>query len=137
MLIIWCIDNDEEGGAGGSSDAVSVVDIVDAFGLQEITLSKGEFMAYIKTFLPKVKKHLEESGKGDRVATFQKGATQFVKHIVEKFDEVQIYTGREFNTEGGYAYCYYVDQSDAGPTFFFFVDGMKEEKFWELEVVHH
>ena len=54
------IDNDEEGGAGGSSDAVSVVDIVDAFGLQEITLSKGEFMAYVKAFLPKVKKYLEE-----------------------------------------------------------------------------
>jgi hypothetical protein len=75
-----------------------------------------------------VKKHLEETNRADRVATFQKGATQFVKHIVEKFDEVQIYTGREFNTDGGYAYCYYKNQEDAGPTFFYFLDGMKEEK---------
>lgn len=86
-------------------------------------------MAYIKGYLPKVKKHLEESGKADRVPVFQKGATAFVKDIVSKFDEVQIYTGKDFNTDGGYAYCYYVNQEDAGPTFFYFVDGMKEEKF--------
>lgn len=124
------VDNDEEdGGAGGSSDAQSVVDIVDAFGLQEVSLSKGEFMAYIKTYLPKVKAHLEATGKADRVKTFQKGATGFVKSIVEKFDEVQIFVGKDYNMEAGYAYCYYVDQNDAGPTFFYFMDGMKEEKF--------
>ena len=123
-------NNDEEdGGAGGSADAVSVVDIVDAFGLQEVTLSKAEFMAYIKVYLPKVKKHLEATGKAERVPVFQKGATQFVKHIVEKWDEVQVYAGKEFNMEAGYAYCYYVDQSDSGPTFFYLVDGMREEKF--------
>ena len=129
ILNSFPIDNDEEGGAGGSSDAVSVVDIVDAFGLQEITLSKGEFMAYVKAFLPKVKKFLEEQGKSERIPVFQKGATAFVKHLIEKFDEVQIYTGKEFNTDGAYAYCYYVNQEDAGPTFFYFIDGLKEEKF--------
>jgi hypothetical protein len=65
------VDNDEEdGGAGGSSDAVSVVDIVDAFGLNEVTIDKKSFMAYIKTYLPKVKKYLEENGKADRVPVF-------------------------------------------------------------------
>lgn len=131
MLILWCIDNDEDAdGAGGASNAISVIDIVDAFGYNEITMSKAEFMAYIKTYLPKVKTHLELIGKADRIPEFQKGATAFVKDIVSKFDEVQIFVGKEFNTEGGYAYCYYVNQEDTGPTFFYFVDGMKEEKFW-------
>jgi len=31
--------------------------------------------------------------------------------------------------EAGYAYCYYKEQTDAGPTFFFFLDGLKEEKY--------
>ena len=68
-------------------------------------------------------------GKGDRVATFQKGATQFVKHIVEKFDEVQIFAGENYDMEAGFAYCYYVNQDDEGPTFFYFADGMREEKY--------
>jgi len=43
-----------------------------------------------------------------------------VKHILEKFDEVQIFVGESYDMEAGYAYAYYKDQSDAGPTFFFF-----------------
>ncbi len=31
--------------------------------------------------------------------------------------------------EAGFGYCYYKDQNDAGPTFFFFQDGLREEKF--------
>lgn len=122
-------NNDEEdGGAGGSSDAVSVVDVVDAFNLQEITLEKKDFMTYIKQYLPKIKKHLEDTGKAARVPSFQKGATQLVKSLVEKWDEVQVFTGKEYNMEAGYAYCYYADQADSGPTFFYLVDGMREEK---------
>ncbi len=63
------------------------------------------------------------------MATFQKGATAFVKDIVAKFDEVQIFAGESFSMEGGLGYCYYKEQTDEGPTFFFFVDGMREEKF--------
>jgi Translationally controlled tumour protein len=108
---------------------VSIVDVIDAFGYQEVNLTKKDFVTYIKTYLPKVKQHLETSGKADRVPTFQKGAAAFVKHIIEKFDEIQIYTGKSFDMEAGYTYCYYAEQTDAGPTFFYFLDGMREEKF--------
>ena len=46
------------------------------------------FLIFILEYLKKIKGKLEESGKADRVPTFQKGATALVKHIVEKFDEV-------------------------------------------------
>ena len=52
-----------------------------------------------------------------------------MKHIVEKFDEVQIFSGESYNMDAGLAYCYYKEQTDEGPTFFFFADGMREEKF--------
>jgi hypothetical protein len=44
------LDNDEEdgGGAGGDSNAESVIDLVDAHRLKEITLDKKGWMAYIK-----------------------------------------------------------------------------------------
>lgn len=40
-----------------------------------------------------------------------------------------MFAGKGFDVDAGFAYCYYKEQTDAGPTFFFFVDGMKEEKF--------
>lgn len=78
--------------------------------------------------MQKVKALLTENGKEDRVKDFMKGATGMCKHILEKYDEVQIFAGESFNMDAGFAYCYYKEQTDAGPTFFFFLDGMKDEK---------
>ena len=80
-------------------------------------------------YLKSLKARLEADGKTERVAPFMKGATQLVKHIIEKYDEVQIFTGETSNWEAGFGYCYQKDQEDAGPTFFFFNDGLKEEKY--------
>lgn len=108
---------------------VTVIDVVDAFRLQEINLDKKGFMGYIKGYLKRVKEELEKAGKADRVPAFQKGATEFVKFLVGKFDEIQIFAGEQTDYEAGFAYCYYKEQTDDGPTFMYFADGMKEEKF--------
>lgn len=123
--------NTEEGEEEAQADdkTVTVIDVVDAMRLQEITLDKKAFMAYIKGYLKAIKEKLEASGKTDRVATFQKGATVLVKELVGKWDEVQCFTGESGNWDAGLAYCYMKDQADAGPTFFFFLDGMKQEKY--------
>jgi hypothetical protein len=47
-------------------------------------------MAYIKEFLKKLKANLTERGLTDRVDGFMKGAQEFVKFIVGKFDEVEL-----------------------------------------------
>jgi hypothetical protein len=31
--------------------------------------------------------------------------------------------------DGSFGYAYYKEQTDAGPTFFFFLDALKEEKY--------
>jgi len=127
LILIFLLD-EEEGGAGGN-DSVSVIDIVDAMRLKEIELDKKAWTAYIKEYLKKVKAKLEENGKADRVPGFQRGATLFVKHILSKYDEIQIFAGESYDMDAGLAYCYYKEQTDAGPTFFYFVDGMYEEKY--------
>jgi len=48
---------------------------------------------------------------------------------LSKFDEIQIFAGENYDMEASFAYCYYKDQTDAGPTFLFFLDAMKEEKY--------
>jgi hypothetical protein len=123
--------NTEEGEEEAAADdkTITVIDVVDAMRLAEITLDKKSFMAYIKGYLKAVKEKLESSGKGARVEAFQKGATALVKELVGKWDEVQVFTGESGNWEAGLAYCYMKDQSDDGPTFYFFNDGLKSEKY--------
>ena len=86
------------------------------------------YLVFIE-YLKKVKGKLEEAGQTERVATFQKGATELVKFILSKYDEMQIFTGESNDFDAGFAYCYYKEQTDPGPTFLFFADGLKEEKY--------
>ena len=68
-------------------NAVTIVDIVDSFKLQEIQLTKKDFMGWCKPFLTKVTENLKAAGKEARVDGFKKGATEMVKFIVGRFDE--------------------------------------------------
>ena len=85
--------------------------------------------SHLLEYLKRLKGKLEEQGKQDRIPVFQKGATALVKHILEKFDEIQIFSGENYDMEASFGYCYQKDQNDAGPTFFFFLDGLREEKY--------
>jgi hypothetical protein len=63
-----------------------VLDIQFNFQLVEYPMSKAEFMSYVKGYLKKLKEHLTTS-KPDRVDGFMKGAQEFIKSVVGKFDE--------------------------------------------------
>ena len=84
----------------------------------------------IPGYVKSLKEKLEaDPSKKDRIPTFQKGATDLVKFIVSKFDEMQIFADNKQNMDNGFAYAYYKEQTDAGPTFLFFLDGLQEEKY--------
>ncbi len=91
------------------AEGATVIDIVDAHRLKEIDLDKKAFMAYIKGYLKKIKEKLTEAGKADRVPEFQKGATELVKMLVGKFDEVQIFCGENYDMEAGMAFAFQDD----------------------------
>ncbi len=46
-------------------------------------------MAYIKAYMGRVKKHLEENNAA-RVAPFQAAAQNFVKKVLTKFDDYKL-----------------------------------------------
>ena len=122
-------DNSEEGGAGGAEGGVSVIDVVDGMRLEEIEFDKKSFTAYIKGYMKSVKEKVAVSNP-DRVGAFQKSATEMVKFILGKFDEFQIFRASDdLDMEGAFAYAFQKNQEDEGPTFMFFLDGLKEEKF--------
>merc|ERR1712083_1037374 len=76
-------DDEDDGG-----DGPTVVNLVDAHELNEMQLSKKDLMAIIKPYLKRVSTYLAENGKEERVAGFKAGATEMVKFIVGKFDEM-------------------------------------------------
>ena len=105
-----------------------MINIVHAHNLQETNFSKADFMAVIKPYLKKVVAKLKENGKDDRVAGFQQGATELIKFIVNRYDEMQIFMGQSGDPEAGLCFAYNKDD-EVDPTFLYFLDGMKEEKF--------
>lgn len=126
---------------GGEADAgvdeepaEKVIDVVYNAGLQEYHMDKKEFMSFLKAYFAKIVKYLEDNGKADRVPTFKKGATDFTKFIVKKYDEIEnIYVGKSHSEDddeikGGIGITYWEDESAKGPVLYLFKDGLKEVK---------
>jgi len=118
---------EEEGGADGNA-VEKVNDVVYNGNLVANQMSKAEFMAFIKNYLKNLKAHLESNGKADRVDGFMKGAQEFVKTVVSKFDDYEFYIGSSESLDGGLVLSFWEDESAAGPVFYFFRDGLKEVK---------
>ena len=109
-----------------------VLDVIANSELKQVNMSKKEFMAYIKDYFKKIIAYLEENGKKDRVDGFKKGAQAFIKFIVPKYDDIELYTGANGENDdgeivGGICISYWEDESAKGPMFYFFKDGLKEE----------
>jgi hypothetical protein len=79
---------DEEEGEDQGGE--KVIDVAYNANLVETSFSKNDFMTYIKAYLGNLKTYLEENGRSDRVATFQKGAQAFIKFVISKFNDFQL-----------------------------------------------
>ena len=123
---------EEDDGPGGDEPAEKVIDVVYNSNLQPVHMSKKEFMAYVKEYFKKIVAFLEENGKKDRIDTFKKGATDFIKFIVPHYDEIELYTGASHNDEddleGGIVIQYWEDESASAPVLYLFNDALTEEK---------
>jgi len=125
----WSVGGSDEEGGAEESGVEKVLDVQYNANLTETSFSKAEFMTFIKAYLKKLKTYLEENGKADRVDTFMKGAQDFIKFVVSKFDDWQFFTGASESLDGGIILAYWEDESATGPVFYFFKDGLKEEKY--------
>ena len=121
-FIAIAADDEDDGGEGET-----VINVVDAHKLNELTLSKKDCMGMVKALMKRTVGHLTEKNP-DRVDAFKKGATELVKFVMGKFDEMQVFVGENMDTEASIAFAYNAD-GEADPTFLFFADCMREEKF--------
>merc|ERR1719313_945110 len=114
--------------APDDEEGETVINIVDAHKLNEMTLSKKDTMAMLKAYLKKMVGWLKDNGKEDRVDGFKAGATEFIKFVMGKFDEMQIFVGESMDTEASLCFAYTKD-GETDPTFLYFNDGYTQEKF--------
>lgn len=120
-------DNSEEGEGGADPSAETVIDIVDTFRLVETGFGKKDFGVYIKTYMQRVKTHLEEKNPS-RVEKFMSGAQTVVKKILASFDDFQFFLGESMDAEAACVFAYYKDGEET-PRFVYLKDCLKEEKY--------
>ena len=69
---------------------------------------------------------IKSGGKQHRVPKFKKGAIKMINFIMEKFEEMQIFTGENYDAEAGLAFSY-IEDGEEEPVVLYFADGMREE----------
>ena len=111
-----------------TGDIEMVNNMIENFKLNEVVMTKKDFMGMIKPYLKRGAGWLKEKNP-ERVKGFMSGATEAVKFIGGRFDEFQIYAGNSYDMECGCAFAYQKEQCDEAPTFLFFADCMIEQKF--------
>lgn len=121
-------------GGAGEDEAVDdapgerVLNIVNAFDLKETELTKKDYQALLKVYMPKLKKYLEENNP-DRVQPCVSGLGAFIKFMMPQFSEFSFWTGPNYDTDGMIILSYYKVESDETPTFIFFTDGFTAMKY--------
>lgn len=101
----------EEADEGTDEGAVSGIDIVLNHQLCETGFgSKKDFTVYLKEYMKKVVKYLEENNKADQVDDFKKNINGVMKDLLGNFKDLQFFTGESnfvLLFRGPYFFAYY------------------------------
>ena len=117
---------------GVDDQAVRVINIVNTHELTETTISKKEYMAYIKGYSGFLLKKFKEIVSADDAAVkaFQGALGKFVKDVLTRFDEFSFYTSPNSSDNFGESMLILSDYAADGmtPYFYYFKVGLVEEK---------
>lgn len=107
------------------------IDIVLNHRLQETGFgSKKEFTVYLKDYMKRVIKYLNENGKEAQVDDFKKNIQAVMSELISKFKDLMFFTGESM--DGDAMICMAIDKEVNGeekPVMLFYKHGLEEEKF--------
>ena len=87
---------------GGDASTVSGVDLVLNHRLTETGFgSKKDYMVYLKDYMKKVVKYLEENDRAGEVDVFKKNINNVMKELLGKFKDLQFFTGNYVKVSEG------------------------------------
>jgi len=124
-------DSAEEPAEDGTDpSSVSGIDIILNHRLQSTGFgAKKDYVDYLKLYMKKVTKHLEDNGKKDEVETFKTNINKVMAPIMKKFKDLEFYYGESMGDDGMILILDYKEvDGEERPTFYAFKHGLEEEK---------
>jgi len=120
----------EEADEGTDTNAVSGVDLVLNHRLVETGFgSKKDYTVYLKDYMKKVVKHLEDNDRTAEVDEFKKNINGVMKDLLGKFKDLQFYTGESMEAEAMILIMDYREyEGEERPVIMAFKHGLDEEK---------
>merc|ERR1712109_16581 len=120
----------EEADEGTDEAMESGVDLVLNHRLVETGFGrKADYMTYLKDYMKKVVKYLEENNKADQVDDFKKNINGVMKGLLGKFNDLQFFTGESMDPKGMIILVEYKEvDGEERPVVMFFKHGLDEEK---------
>jgi len=77
------------------ADGVTVIDVVADHKLEKVTFAtKEDYAAYLKAYLRKVERHLDEEGRDDDLTIFRRASTAAKTRLLNHFSDFTFYSGR-------------------------------------------
>merc|ERR1719309_1825394 len=115
---------------GGDASTVSGVDLVLNHRLIETGFgSKKDYVVYLKDYMQKVVKYLEENDRAGEVAVFKKNINNVMKELLGKFKDLQFFTGESMDADAMILIMDYKDyEGEERPVLMAFKHGLAEEK---------
>merc|ERR1711941_61510 len=120
----------EEADEGTDEATTSGVDIVLNHQLVETGFgSKKDFTVYLKDYMKKVVKYLEDNNRAGEVDEFKKNINGVMKELLGKFKDLQFFTGESMEAEAMILIMDYKDyEGEERPVIMAFKHGLEEEK---------
>jgi len=120
----------EELDEGTDEGSTSGVDVVLNHRLVETGFGdKKGFTDYLKSYMKKVLKYLEENDRKAEIDEFKTNINKVMKEMMGKFKDLQFFTGESMDPDAMICMCEYKDvNGEERPVLMFFKHGLEEEK---------
>merc|ERR1711894_468600 len=121
----------EEVDEGTDENSTSGIDIVLNHRLVETGFGdKKGFTAYLKAYMKKVLKYLEENDRAAEIEEFKANINGVMKDLMGRFKDLQFFSGESMDPDAMICMCEYKDIDGKGekPILMFFKHGLEEEK---------
>merc|ERR1712241_958795 len=120
----------EEADEGTDAASESGIDIVLNHRLVETGFgSKKDYTVYLKDYMKKVVKYLEDNNRGGEGDEFKKNINGVMKELLGKFKDLQFFTGESMEAEAMILIMDYKDyEGEERPVIMAFKHGLEEEK---------
>jgi len=125
----------EEADEGTEGTTQTGVDIVLNHRLTETGFGKkGDYAAYLKTYMKSIVKKLEEDGKGDQVDIFKANIQPYIAELLKSWKDLMFFMGESMDGDAMTVIGIEKEVEIAGekqerPVLIFFKHGLVEEKF--------